>query len=672
MGRPRGLLQPKPSSLSARSSDPGLTLAVVSGPAGARAVASRLRAADGVRYVATDVGAAVELERLGIESIPVERYQDLGWVELVNAVSAKVARGWWELDGLEHVAAGFADVGLPVGRMLELPVYHVVAEAARAVLLSRALIDELLPARIVTAGRAEPLIGEFWVGFGLDLVSDAVALVGSKAGLPVEVVETHVASPMRQPEPVVATARRVIRSIRWRLGAPARRRAAGRATEAGQAEPPPEGPTVLVYAEGRHALGLLGVLHEIELGGRCRIALVDQDLLTAVRDRVKDAGIALVDPTAAPDCPDTDRVFNGLDTAWSADRNASSLQTLGTSEIGISLWPLVKFQFDWLMGDGLQELERRIGLARATVAWIGPVALLTPVDTSVNDLAWVFACQASGAPVVTQLHGATYVRPAHDLWGRGEGDVTAVWGELTRAWHLEATQRPPDSLVTVGSPRLDELAGGTAVPAERGRTRADLGVTDEVVVLFLVTMARGGLGVYFGSALDVYDEFFRGVGRVDDVQVVVRSHPAADAGSAMAAASRHAVRSRINPEQDITALMLAADVVVGQPTTALAEAMVLERPVVLWSAHTAPEMLWWRTASDLCEARTADELACLVRELAAPGAAREAVLRTQAAFLDTLAGPRDGAAAARTARLVERVVRDGLTLPVARRGPVTS
>ncbi len=648
----------------AKSSDAPI-LAVAASADEARALVAALGRRGDVVYVAASGSSESEFRRLGVEPVMLDRYQDLGRVACVNALSARVARGWWRLPGLEHVAAVVDDeMSGPLGQLLELPVYHVVADASRAVLTASALVDSVRPARVVTVLRRPVAAdGGFWVGFTLDLSVVAVATVAESLGIPHESLAP--AAPPAVSRRWVHLAARVSTSIRWRLTAPARRwrrRAWGRTPTAPVSTPPPG--SALVYAEGRHVYPLLPVVRELAAARLLHPVVVDQDLAAGVREELEDSGIAVYAPGSA-DAGVAGLARRAAD-AWSADRAAPALAALGEVELGVPLWPLAGFQFEWLMLSGFAEIERRLAIAEATVAALRPAVLVTPVDTSVNDLVWILACRRRGIPVVTQLHGATYVEPNADLWGRGEADVTAVWGELTREWHLEATTRPAESFVSVGYPRFDELATVPQVD-ERVAAREALDVAAEPVVLLLTAMAGGAVGTYFRAEAAVYDLFFEALERIAGAVAVVRCHPASEPDTAAAAAARHDVRTVLDASGDLLPLLLAADVVVGQPTTALIEAMLVERPVVLWLAESADELSWWLRHGELRTARGPEELRRLVAELAAPGAARDAALADQAAFLRRLVGSCDGGAAARTAALVARVAFHGAGTSFGRR-----
>jgi hypothetical protein len=408
---------------------------------------------------------------------------------------------------------------------------------------------------------------------------------------------------------------------------------------------------VLVYAEGRHVYPLLPVISELGAGGSPPVVL-DQDLSPDARAQLLAAGLEVVDPAQAPGATTASDLAPLAAEAWRAAAGAPALAALGEEEIGTSIWPLVAFQFDWLFETGFVEIGRRLSVAQAAVAWLEPTALLTPVDTSVNDLAWVATCKARRIPVIAQLHGATYIEPGRSLWGRGEADLTAVWGELTREWHVAATDRPHAAFSAVGYPRFDELAQQRP---DRARARAARGFGEEIVVVLLTSMAGGAVGSYYRSPLDIYRGFLDAVEGVPDAAAVVRPHPASDLTAALVGAAGRGGRTSVDTGGDLVELLAAADVVVGQPTTSLLEAMVLDRPAIVWAAGAAPELLWWERHAPLPTARTAEQLADLVLRLARPGSPRDAALRDQGLLLDLLVGPRDGGAARRAADLVARV-----------------
>lgn len=588
--------------------------------------------------------AFLELQRLGLPARPIESFVDFGWIDRINALSAELARGWLREAGAD------TELVTELGRMLELPLYHVVSEAARSILLAQRLLEETDDGFVIAGARDFPA-PDFWVGFWLSLKAQALALVAAQTGRSVEYVSEALPAPSAPPPAAIRLVRRLEASIRWRLAAPARRREISRLRS-----PPAPLPdcgdraVVLVYAEGRHILPLMSVIARLAGDSRYVPIVLDQDLAPDARRTIEQLGVGLADPRAAAiEQPPADRLWPAHDALGSVE---SVFAQAGEREFGVSLWPLVRFQVEWLLDAGTRFATGRLRLARETLRRLRPALLLTPVDTSVNDLAWVVAAQESETPVVVQLHGAVYVRPGKDLWGRGEGDLTAVWGAVTSDWHVQATSRPESAFPCVGYPRLDELAA-LAPSLDRESAKRRLGLEGRRVVVFLVSMATGALGSYFASQVEVYATFFEALEQLDGVSVLVRVHPASDGRLAELAVAHTGVHARLVQEGELVPLLEAADVVVGQPTTALVEAMVIERPVVVFAAEMSDQLLWWNSDGLLTVARDATGLAEALRALLEDPAAGAAALEAQRAFLDRYAGPRDGDAAARTVALLE-------------------
>jgi hypothetical protein len=569
--------------------------------------AVRLR--EPIRLVATHADALVAAESCGLEIDLVDRWWNREWAPEILAAASAASRDWWQTGPDELRTAMTSHCGVEVWRILELPLYHVVSEAAYAVLLAEQLLDEFEPKEIVVCGRRPPA-GGFWIGFTLDLRAEAVALVAARRRIPVRVLPAP--RWVTRPHPGALVSRLDVNP---------------RATRAFR-EP---GVDVLVHAEGRHLMPLLPVLDELVRD--TRIAVIADDLDLAGRRELETRSIQLLHahprrsklrlPLYCPALP-----FRDYDLA-----------------------PLVRFQLEWLVRHGVAEIDGRLGSADRTLQSLSPHTLLLAVDTSVADLSWVLPAHRLGIPTLTQLHGSLYIRPRSTLWSRGSGGQVAVWGPLTRDWHATALSLPAELFVPVGYPRFDELVAAGA--PDRASSRAALGAApDDRVLLFLVSMAGGALASLYGSSLSVYDEFLRGATAADADAVVVRTHQATDARVPQLVARRHPLRVVVNPPLTLEQSIAAADVVVGQPTTAMLEAMVLEKPTILFTACASSEVLWWLDHVDLPAAGSSAELAAALQRLSLDPSERERILRRQKELLSLCAGTIDGGAGRRTADLV--------------------
>lgn len=608
------------------------------------------------RVFVTCAQAALACAEAGIPFTPIEQFHRFEDIERINALAHHLSRSWWRSRGLVEACPPLVEFhGVHLGDLVELSLYHVLSEAARALLIGRRLIDSEEPVRISAFGVQRPA-GGLWIGFRLDLKALALQLLASERGIPFEEHRGH------QHRSLIGHAAGMVRG-----GARLFRHFAGRQqralrTPAERSPLPPVGRYhVLAYAEGRHADTLIPLFRAMHEDMDLALTVLTQDASKTSLDALRRMGVRLSDPEAFLNGRmqrEVEEAASALSKCWPVIDRLPELLHAGQEEFGVSLWPLVEFQFHWLFKRGFADLLRRIRVAGATLDRLRPDLLLSPVDSSAYDRCWILSARARGIPSLTTLHGAVYVQPTGSLWGTVCADRLAVWGPITRAWHVKATGLPEDHFSCVGYPLFDSFMSRYEI-LEPHAIRRELGLDKGgPVILFLVSMAGGAVGSYYRSAWEVYDAFFRGVSIIPEAQVIVRTHPASDPRAASACARRYTSRCLVNPPTDLLTLLRVADVVVGQPTTALLEAMLAGKPVVLFEVLMAKSLSWWLEYSELAVVDDPLHLAGVVQKLIADPSKRREVLDEQARFLDSFVGPRDGGSAGRTIRLVKDMIRD--------------
>lgn len=608
------------------------------------------------RIVTTAEAAALECQRRGIDCEPIESFHALEDVGRINRAAYDLSR-WWEWEWVQRHFPEFREIdGLNIGPALELPFYHVFSEAVRSVFISRRLFERIRPTSMLVSAPGQPE-GGFWTGFSLNLKAEAASLVAENAGVPV----TALPGSDTRPRPVsmaralARRARSLVRDIRCRLG--------NDLTIAQRAhvdlKPGDFRDRVLVYGEGRHAETMWPLLKEMLKDRDLLVIGLAQDMPEGIRHDLVRSGGVLFDADGRFGDAAGKRAEHSAATIrarWDATSSDEKWQTFGAHIAGVSLWPLVKFQFAWLFQSGVSEIFRRALVAANTLDLLRPKLLLTPVDSSVKDLCWLLPAKTKGVPTLTQLHGAVYTQPSGAIWGRSHADKLAVFGQLTREWHVKELGRPADDFVCVGYPLFDELIQHyNDVDGDALRQRIGL-EQDKPVVLFLVSMTGGAVGSYYGSARRIYESFLSALQAVGHAQAVIRTHPASDANLPNFLAGKAGARCIVNPDTDLVSILKVADVVVGQPTTALIEAMLVKKPVVLYAAEMADEMLWWTQHGKLQVAGNEHELAATIKRLLEDRNERAKIIQVQDAFSIKVTGPVDGCAAARTLELAKKMI----------------
>jgi len=617
-------------------------------------VKNRPNQVEQLHVVATTPSAALEARNLGVTAESIEAHKDLGWVSKINQIAKELSQGWWRsasLRGASPPLSSYLDTEF--GKVFELSFVHVIAEAARAVMMAEKLIEATQPRQVWLYEPAHSLSGGLWVGISVNLRARAIALVVEEAGITVRRLSLP-----RSPRALVGRLPgvRLLKRTLQHLRKP-------RDESVHHAPPQPlvlstleNCKRVLVYAEGRHNHDLIPLILELQRNSDIEVIAVSQDMPETCMTILRDERVTLCDPSTY-DSVDLRRevgeVADSVAAKWSEIRDDPGLNDLGREHVGISLWPLTKFQFRWLFAEGFSYAARRGRLALATLEHLQPDVILSTVDCSLHDLCWILPGQSLDIPCITQLHGARYITPASHVWNLGSYDKTAVWGSLTAAWHTEATGRPAEDFVLAGFP-VFETSKQRYDSTDVDEVRTALGLdAAKPVLLFLVSLVEGCFASYFQSELAIYDAFFSGVRKIPNVQTVIRAHPGANRQFLEQYVLQVSTPCWLNPESELLPLIKAADVIIGQPTTALVEAMIVKKPVVLFNASLAPDLAWWLEHSDLCSVDRSEELSDLVQSILTNQRRRATLIAAQNRFLDILAGPIDGRSCQRIIRLIE-------------------
>jgi hypothetical protein len=350
--------------------------------------------------------------------------------------------------------------------------------------------------------------------------------------------------------------------------------------------------------------------------------------------------------------------FNSIKGRWGKIRTLDGLQHIGEDRAGVSLWPLVEFQFHWLFNHGFYEILKRIYLAQKTVEHLKPDLLLTPDESSVNAVCWSLAAGSSGVPSLTQLHGGVFLNPLTKPWKMVYTDKVAVWGPLTQEWYVKATEESKEDFPCTGYPVFETYREPyKRIDPDKVYDRLGLDRKKPVVLLFL-QMAVNASESYYDSPVRIYDALLKEMEKMPEVQVVMRLHPASRPRIASASAKRFKTRCLVNPEIDLLSLLKVSDIVFSQCTTPFIEAMVVGKPVFFFNVRASKDLAWAAEKGGIPIIGEPSEILPAVRSVLHDTKKRDEILEVQRRFLEQYTGPIDGRASGRTMDLLKRMVRE--------------
>ncbi len=255
-----------------------------------------------------------------------------------------------------------------------------------------------------------------------------------------------------------------------------------------------------------------------------------------------------------------------------------------------------------------------------------PAAILTEYDRNYLWSCLILAARHLGIPTVTLVHGVMN----RDALGFAPvlADTVVCWGALDRAILLAAGEHP-GRIVIGGCPRLTREL--TATP-EGGRARLGLRVDRPVAML-----ATSPDLLRF----DVAEAFCAAVRAVDGLTGAVRLHPSERLATYSAVSARYPeICFSESSASTLDETLAAADIVVVRSSGVGSDALVKRRPVVVVN----PEAELRGHDADLVaqagcpHARTAEELASILRRMLSDQEFREAGEAAAERFVEQFCG----------------------------------
>ncbi len=277
-----------------------------------------------------------------------------------------------------------------------------------------------------------------------------------------------------------------------------------------------------------------------------------------------------------------------------------------------------------------------------------PTVLVTASDTAFWGYCATLEASRRGIPSVTLQHGmmvgeAGYVPVASTRF--------AAWGEASAHW-LRARGVPADKIAVTGAPRLDVIFNGQRRPRET--VAAALGVDAGIRWVVLATNP-----IPFERNAALLETARGGVARWGEPAVLlVKLHPSEDPAPYRARiAGNPGIAVVPHGGVDLYDLLAQADAILTFHSSVGLEAMALDRPVVSLEAFGEENPLPYARTGAAAAARTADDLARVLREDVAPGRRAQERRAARASFVRENLFATDGKSSQRVRDLVVSLAR---------------
>lgn len=321
---------------------------------------------------------------------------------------------------------------------------------------------------------------------------------------------------------------------------------------------------------------------------------------------------------------------------------------------GVSLVPALTETFRMLFLDIAFEAQEFMVAAARVIREESPAAIVLTYETGPAQRAMIIEAQRAGIPTVGLQHGMIFdnhydymhdrvtTTPLEVPGAIAIPNVTCVWGGLWRDTLVNQGHYPANALEVTGNWRYDDIER-TRDAATQPLASID-GIAGFRRVIAILT-AGADIETYVRSCLAL-------VTGLGDFTPVVKLHPSENPKGIEAVIAAAGLPAATLYTGDLAALLVRSEVVISQFSTAVTEALLLDRPVVLVNL-THLKFTSAYQASDAClYAESAAELETCVRQLIGEPAVAARVAECRRRFVGQTCFHLDGGAAARVARRV--------------------
>jgi alpha-2,8-polysialyltransferase (POLYST) len=291
---------------------------------------------------------------------------------------------------------------------------------------------------------------------------------------------------------------------------------------------------------------------------------------------------------------------------------------------GISLWDTLSVRFD-LLSERLPQRIRSIEAAKDILQKLEPRSVFLLYEKGPSAMTFIIAADELGVKTVGMQHGIiherhpdyaiTDLRSDRSVLGSPIPTVTVVFGEFYKKLLTEKLAYPQDRVIVAGNPTYDG-AGRYSKQLDRkailGRLNLD---PARKMVLVATSMGQKKHGQPDYDVVMI-ETLARSFANHDGVQVVIKLHPKEDETVYRKIIEQNGAANFTILDHPVEELILVCDVFLAVATTTILEAIVLEKPVIIF--QHANKLNWY--ASSLLENGAAagaknEELADRVMEI---------------------------------------------------------
>lgn len=251
---------------------------------------------------------------------------------------------------------------------------------------------------------------------------------------------------------------------------------------------------------------------------------------------------------------------------------------------GVQLMPVLREELRRAFLEILPECAEMLATAARILKEEHPDAVIATYETGPWARALIIQAARASIPTLGLQHGMIFdthydymhrhitCDPTVNPSGFVVPEVTCVWGSFWKQVLTRAGSYPPGAVVVTGNWRYDRIAG-MARAIDINKIKSSFGIVPENKVVLILSSGQ--------SVVDYVRQCLQVLGTRSELTPLIKLHSVDDPKPVREMLQEMGYPDDVLVEERLIEAMMAADLVISQTSTAVGEAALLDRPVVL-------------------------------------------------------------------------------------------
>jgi hypothetical protein len=258
---------------------------------------------------------------------------------------------------------------------------------------------------------------------------------------------------------------------------------------------------------------------------------------------------------------------------------------------GLSLWKTLRLHLEFLLSESsLPQRIRDIDATKDLLLRLEPRSIFLLYERGPSAMTFIIAADELGIKTVGMQHGMIHkwhldytvsdIRTDNSILGAPVPTVTLIFGEFYKRLMTETFAYSADRVMVIGNPTYEGLHMYTQL--DRKAILARLGLDAEKRMLLIATsksQKKYGRAEYDVIMVETLAKSFA---HNKDIQVVIKLHPKEDGMVYRQIIRENNAENFVIIDHPIEELILICDVFLAVATTTMLEAVVLQKPVIIF------------------------------------------------------------------------------------------